>query len=122
MAKFAPDHTITFGSMSKNFAMTGWRLGYMIAPTYLNEAAKIINEGITYSAPTPSQRAAIYALNHSETLIPLVAETFQKRLEYIAKRVEKFHIFLYIHLKVRFTPLSTFLKQTWIPFHLQNMC
>lgn len=89
MAKFAPDHTITFGSMSKNFAMTGWRLGYMIAPTYLNEAAKIINEGITYSAPTPSQRAAIYALNHSETLIPLVAETFQKRLEYIAKRVEK---------------------------------
>lgn len=50
----------------------------MIAPTYLNEAAKIINEGITYSAPTPSQRAAIYALNHSETLIPLVTETFQK--------------------------------------------
>lgn len=67
--------------------MTGWRLGYMIAPTYLNEAAKIINEGITYSAPSPSQRAAIYALNHSETLIPLVTETFQKRLEYIAKRV-----------------------------------
>ncbi|MCH3138990.1 aminotransferase class I/II-fold pyridoxal phosphate-dependent enzyme, partial [Listeria monocytogenes] len=66
MAKFAPDQTITFGSMSKNFAMSGWRLGYMIAPTYLNEAAKIINEGLTYSAPTPSQRAAIYALNHSE--------------------------------------------------------
>ncbi len=88
MATYAPDHTITFGSMSKNFAMTGWRLGYMIAPSYINQAAKLINEGITYSAPTPSQRAAIYALNHAEELIPQVAAVFQERLEYIDKRVQ----------------------------------
>ncbi|WP_439443775.1 pyridoxal phosphate-dependent aminotransferase [Listeria aquatica] len=89
MASLAPEHTITFGSMSKNFAMTGWRLGYMISPSYINEAAKLLNEGITYSAPTPSQRAAIYALNHAETLIPKVANTFKERLEYVQKRVAK---------------------------------
>ncbi|WP_163655787.1 pyridoxal phosphate-dependent aminotransferase [Listeria sp. PSOL-1] len=88
MATFAPKHTITFGSLSKNFAMTGWRIGYMIAPDYVNEAAKLINEGITYSAPTPSQRAAIYALNHAEEFIPQVTNVFQKRLEYIVKRIE----------------------------------
>ncbi|EUJ33629.1 aspartate aminotransferase [Listeria floridensis FSL S10-1187] len=87
MASLAPDHTITFGSMSKNFAMTGWRLGYMIAPAYINEAAKILNEGITYSAPTPSQRAAVYALDHAEELIPKVASVFKERLEYVEKRV-----------------------------------
>lgn len=87
MARLAPENTITFGSMSKNFAMTGWRLGYMISPAYINEAAKLVNEGITYSAPSPSQRAAIYALNHAEELIPEVSKVFQERLEYIDKRV-----------------------------------
>ena len=38
-------------------AMTGWRIGYMIAPDYINEVAKLINEGVTYSAPTLSQQA-----------------------------------------------------------------
>lgn len=87
MATYAPDHTVTFGSLSKNFAMTGWRIGYMVAPSYLNTAAKLLNEGITYSAPTPSQRAAIYALNHAEELIPKVSSVFKERLEYIEKRV-----------------------------------
>lgn len=87
MLAFAPEHTILLGSLSKNFAMTGWRIGYMIAPPYINEAAKLLNEGITYSAPSPSQRAAIYALNHAETLIPQVTAIFQKRLEYIAERI-----------------------------------
>lgn len=87
MLAFAREHTILLGSLSKNFAMTGWRIGYMIAPPYINEAAKLLNEGITYSAPSPSQRAAIYALNHAETLIPQVTAIFQKRLEYIAERI-----------------------------------
>lgn len=96
MATYAPDHTITFGSFSKAFAMTGWRIGYMIAPAYLNNAAKLINESITYSAPSPSQRAGIYALNHSETLVPKVTDVFQERLEYVEKRVAEIP-FLSLH-------------------------
>ncbi|MBL1227740.1 pyridoxal phosphate-dependent aminotransferase [Enterococcus sp. BWB1-3] len=87
MAAFAPEHTITFSSFSKAFAMTGWRIGYMIAPDYINAAAKLINESVTYSAPTLSQQAGIYALKHSETLIPEVVSVFKERLEYIQKRV-----------------------------------
>ncbi|MCB5952073.1 pyridoxal phosphate-dependent aminotransferase [Enterococcus sp. BWT-B8] len=87
MAAFAPEHTITFSSFSKAFAMTGWRIGYMIAPDYINAAAKLINESVTYSAPTLSQQAGIYALEHSETLIPEVVSVFKERLEYIQKRV-----------------------------------
>lgn len=87
MAKYAPEHTITLGSLSKNFAMTGWRIGYMIAGSYIIEAVKGINEGITFSAPSPSQRAAIHALNNAEKFIPVVTKTFQERLEYVGKRV-----------------------------------
>ncbi|WP_207694633.1 aspartate aminotransferase [Enterococcus sp. DIV0212c] len=96
MATFAPENTITFSSFSKAFAMTGWRIGYMIAPDYINEAAKLINESITYSAPSPSQQAGIFALNHADTLVPAVVSVFKERLEYIAKRVEKIP-FLSLH-------------------------
>ncbi|MGM0096613.1 aspartate aminotransferase [Enterococcus sp. DIV1083b] len=87
MAAFAPENTITFSSFSKAFAMTGWRIGYMIAPESINLTAKLINEAIAYSAPTPSQRAGIYALNHYDTLVPQVVAVFTERLTYIEQRV-----------------------------------
>ncbi|MFS0935514.1 pyridoxal phosphate-dependent aminotransferase [Enterococcus casseliflavus] len=87
MAAFAPENTITFSSFSKAFAMTGWRIGYMIAPESINLTAKLINESIAYSAPTPSQRAGIYALNHYDTLMPQVVAVFKERLTYIEQRV-----------------------------------
>lgn len=87
MAAFAHENTITFSSFSKAFAMTGWRIGYMIAPESINLTAKLINEAIAYSAPTPSQRAGIYALNHYDTLVPQVVAVFKERLTYIEQRV-----------------------------------
>ncbi|MBP2098525.1 pyridoxal phosphate-dependent aminotransferase [Enterococcus rivorum] len=89
MATFAPENTITFSSFSKAFAMTGWRIGYMIAPSYINEAVKLINESITFSAPSPSQQAGIYALTHAEEFVPPIIDIFRERLEYIEKRVAK---------------------------------
>ncbi|MBO0470638.1 pyridoxal phosphate-dependent aminotransferase [Enterococcus sp. DIV0242_7C1] len=96
MASFAPEHTITFSSFSKAFAMTGWRIGYMIAPDYINEAAKLINESITYSAPSPSQQAGIYALTHAEQLVPKVVSVFKERLEYLEQRIAQIP-FLSLH-------------------------
>ena len=96
MATFAPNHTITFSSFSKAFAMTGWRIGYMIAPDYINSACKLLNEDITFSAPTPSQRAGIYALNNYQELVPEVVAVFKERLEYVEKRVKEIP-FLSLH-------------------------
>ena len=96
MATYAPDHTITFSSFSKAFAMTGWRIGYMIAPEYINSACKLLNEDITFSAPTPSQRAGIYALNNYQDLVPEVVAVFKERLEYVEKRVQDIS-FLSLH-------------------------
>ncbi|MDT2849250.1 pyridoxal phosphate-dependent aminotransferase [Vagococcus carniphilus] len=87
IATYAPENTITLNSLSKTFAMTGWRIGYMIAPEYINEAATILNENLTFSAPTPSQRAAIYALDHQEEISPDIVNIFKERLTYIEKRV-----------------------------------
>ena len=87
MARLAPENTITISGVSKGFAMTGWRLGYMVAPAYINQVAGMINESITYSAPTASQRGGIYALKHYEELVPPTVAIFKERLAYIEKRV-----------------------------------
>lgn len=87
MATFAPEHTITFSSFSKTFAMTGWRIGYMIAPAHVNLVLKQINESVTYSAPTLSQQAGIYALTHYQTFAEKTKALFAERLAYIEKRI-----------------------------------
>ncbi len=88
MAMYAPEHTITFSGFSKAFAMTGWRIGYMIAPAYVNDAVRRINENVTFSAPSLSQQAGIYALQHAEKLVPQVVNIFKERLEYVKQRVD----------------------------------
>ncbi len=87
IATYAPNNTITLNSFSKKFAMTGWRIGYMIAPDYINSAATILNENLTFSAPTPSQRAGIYALEYQDEIAPKLVEIFKERLAYVEKRV-----------------------------------
>ncbi|TFG82516.1 MAG: aminotransferase class I/II-fold pyridoxal phosphate-dependent enzyme, partial [Erysipelotrichales bacterium] len=52
------DRSIVFGSFSKSYAMTGWRIGYAIAPDYVIRTMVQINESICFSAPSISQRAA----------------------------------------------------------------
>ena len=81
------ERTITINSFSKNFLMTGWRLGSIVAPDYIIRAITHINENVIYSAPSVSQRAGLYALRHRHTLCPPVAEEYRRRLNYAANRI-----------------------------------
>lgn len=56
------DRTITVGGFGKTYAMTGWRLGYIIAPTALATAVHRIHDYLTICAATPLQAAAVAAL------------------------------------------------------------
>ncbi|MBX3011840.1 MAG: pyridoxal phosphate-dependent aminotransferase [Caldilineaceae bacterium] len=57
------DRTVTVGGMSKTFAITGWRLGYVITPDPLAAAVRRVHDYTTICAPTPLQAAAVTALN-----------------------------------------------------------
>lgn len=83
MAKFAPENTVTINGFSKSFAMTGWRIGYLMAPQWLTDAAGMVNDGITFSAPTISQDAALYAIQHHDELAKPITTAFAKRLDYL---------------------------------------
>ena len=55
--------TISCGSLSKTYAITGWRLGYVIAPPDVISGAKKVHDFLTVGAAAPLQEAAVIALN-----------------------------------------------------------
>lgn len=89
LAKFAPDNTVTISGMSKSFAMTGWRIGYLIGPDWLVTAANDVNDAVTFTAPTMSQEGALYGLQHHDELVAPIVEAFQKRLTYLQTELPK---------------------------------
>ncbi len=57
------DRTITISGLSKTFSITGWRLGYAIAPEDITTGIRRVHDFLTVGAPHPLQMAAVEALN-----------------------------------------------------------
>jgi aminotransferase len=60
--------TILLGGFSKDYAMTGWRVGYACGPATLIEGLRKVHQYIIMSAPTPAQYAALAALTDPESV------------------------------------------------------
>ena len=83
------ERTIIINSFSKNFTMTGWRVGNIIAPDYIIKIVQQINENVVFTAPSMSQRAAIFALQHRDEVQPPMIEEYRKRMFYAAERINE---------------------------------
>ncbi len=83
------ERTIIINSFSKNFTMTGWRVGNIIAPDYIIKIVQQINENVVFTAPSISQRAGIFALQHRDEVQPPMVEEYRKRMFYAAERINK---------------------------------
>lgn len=83
------ERTIILNSFSKNFTMTGWRVGNVIAPEYIISVIQQINENVVFTAPSISQRAGIYALRHRNEIQPPMIEEYRKRMFYAAERINQ---------------------------------
>ena len=83
------ERTITINSFSKNYAMTGWRIGNVIAPKNIIEVMKNVNENSVFTAPSISQRAALYALKLHHKVNPPIVNEIKKRMYYAYERICK---------------------------------
>ncbi len=81
MAQFEDmyDRTVTVNGVSKAFAMTGWRIGYIGAPTYIARACTKMQGQITSGANCIAQRATIAALEAPVSKIQHMIDTFKER-------------------------------------------
>ncbi len=77
------DRTITVNGLSKAFAMTGWRLGYLAAPLKIAKACNKIQGQITSGTNCITQRAAITALQAPVTSIRYMVAAFARRRDLV---------------------------------------
>lgn len=65
----AVEHTLSFFSMSKNYGMASWRVGYVVFPAHLNEAMTKVQDTNLICAPVVSQLLAVEALHHGRAWV-----------------------------------------------------
>ncbi|HKC63320.1 MAG TPA: aminotransferase class I/II-fold pyridoxal phosphate-dependent enzyme [Pyrinomonadaceae bacterium] len=74
------ERTVVVNSMSKTYSVTGWRVGYVIAPPEITNAIRKVHDFLTVGAAAPLQAAGAYALS-------LPAEYYDKlQADYVARR------------------------------------
>lgn len=77
------DRTIVAGGLSKTFAITGWRLGFVFAPDALASAVRRAHDYLTICAPTPLQAAAVAAYDLPSTYYEQLTRDYQERRDVI---------------------------------------
>jgi aspartate/methionine/tyrosine aminotransferase len=79
------DQTIIVNGVAKTYAMTGWRVGWMIGPKDVIKAATNLHSHSTANVANVSQRAAIAALNGDLSAVHKMGEAFDRRRKLIVK-------------------------------------
>jgi aspartate aminotransferase len=75
-------------SMSKTYAMTGWRVGYLIAPTQIIAHIRRLHRTTVSAINAAAQRAAIVALESGDELVAPMRAAYQQRRDFIIERVQ----------------------------------
>lgn len=81
------ERTIIINGFSKTYAMTGWRVGYAIAPAEIITGMLKIQQHSVTCAPSISQFAALAALINSQECVEEMVAEFKRRREVIVKRL-----------------------------------
>lgn len=82
------ERTILVNGMSKGFAMTGWRLGYLAAPQWIAAACAKVQGQFTSGATAFGQAAAAIALQHDPSALDYMKEKFLERKNLVKKMLE----------------------------------
>ena len=83
------DRTITVNGVSKSFAMTGWRIGYIGAPTWIAKACNKMQGQITSGANCIAQMATIAALDAPISKIKFMVDEFEVRKKLVLNSLSK---------------------------------
>jgi len=73
------DRTITLGGFSKDYAMTGWRLGYAAGPSEILGAMRKVHQYTIMSAPTTAQAAGLAALENGQRHVQEMVAEYDRR-------------------------------------------
>jgi len=81
------ERTITIGSMSKSYAMTGWRTGWMVAPETMVDNMARLSLCMLYGLPGFVQEAASYALENEHAAVTEMREIYKRRRDLLFEQL-----------------------------------
>ena len=82
------ERTISCSSLSKTYSITGWRLGYIIAPPEIIEVAKKVHDFLTVGAAAPLQEAAVTGLKFGEQYYKDLQEKYTGKRDLFLKGLD----------------------------------
>ena len=83
------ERTITINGMSKTYAVTGWRVGWTVAPPKITDAIRKVHDFLTVGAPAPLQEAGAMALGMPASYYTDLAEGYRKRRDRLIPALEE---------------------------------
>lgn len=83
------ENLIIINSFSKQFAMTGWRIGYVVTNEDFINAVVKFQQNIAVCVATPNQYAAIEAMTNAERYVGKIKDVFQKRRDVLIRELNK---------------------------------
>jgi len=82
------ERTVTISGISKTYSVTGWRVGYCLAPPPISSAIRKVHDFLTVGAPAPFQEAAAVALDLPEDYYRRLADGYRERRDYLVPALE----------------------------------
>ena len=86
----AKENVVVAGSLSKTYSMTGWRIGFALAPKPLIDAMMKLQSHTTSNPTSISQKAAIEALRGPQDSIAVMLAEYRKRRDYVVSGCARF--------------------------------
>jgi arginine:pyruvate transaminase len=83
------ERAVTINSLSKSHAMTGWRMGWMVAPKALIAHAYNLSMAMLYGLPTFLQRGAVVALEQDLAEVEVMRTTYRRRRDMVVSRLNQ---------------------------------
>jgi aspartate aminotransferase len=81
------ENVIVMGSLSKTYAMTGWRIGFLLGPKYIIDACNKLSSHSTSNPNSIAQKAGVEAVSGSQDSILAMMTEFRKRRDYTLERL-----------------------------------
>jgi aminotransferase len=86
------ERTVSCSSLSKTYSITGWRLGYLIAPAKIIDCARKVHDFLTVGAAAPLQEAAVTALRFGDKYYAGLKDSYTEKKNYFLKGLDKLNL------------------------------
>ena len=77
------ERTVSINSLSKTYSVTGWRVGYAIAPPLLTDAIRKVHDFLTVGAAAPLQEAGVFALSLPPSYYDKLQQTYLQKRDFL---------------------------------------